>query len=60
MTGFCMMATFAFNELTYFTLMLHYFIPWQHQKTSGILAFLGGIEIEQEREMVNVTQESYY
>ena len=32
--------------------MFHYYTPWKRQKTSGFLAFLWGIEMEQLLKMV--------
>ena len=31
--------------------MLHFYTPWNGQKTRGVLAFLGGMETELWREM---------
>ena len=33
------------QSLTYFSLMLVFYIPWKHQKTKGFLTFSGGIGI---------------
>ena len=33
----------AWNRLTLFTLMSHFYIPWKRQETKGFLAFSGGV-----------------
>ena len=31
--------------LTYLSTMFHFFIPWEHQKTSGFFMFSGVVEM---------------
>ena len=40
------MGALAENELTHFSPMFHFCIPWKRQKTEGFLTFSGGIEME--------------
>ena len=35
-----------FLFLTLFQPMLHFYIPWKHQKTKSLLIFSGGIEVK--------------
>ena len=37
--------------LTHFQLMFHYYTPRKHQKTSGFMMFLRGLEVEQRLKM---------
>ena len=42
---------YAGKVLTHFMPVISFYTPWKHQKTSGFLMFLGGIERDQLHEM---------
>ena len=44
--------TLNIKKITYFMLLVSFYTPWKHQKTTGFLMFLGGIERNQWHIMV--------